>query len=1091
MMSPMMLAAISYRVCLARCGKHAGIDPASFSDKAHCFGGIPIVVLLGDFMQLAPLGEEGGRMSLLMDAREKCRAETRAGLRLFKDALTHVIFLQTTHRFVDRSVRPPKTCPVLPRLLEYMRSPGGKPMPDDLWKAVKSWVVSGPQDSRLHGPRQQVEGFQMAIAWEAVARMMQYRAASDAAKAREMLIYVPAVDVAKTCQLTRDEYRRALQVVNMTKTGKLLGMCPLFVGMRVRLNVKLSPKHKVMHDAAGTVMGFEFDPMEKTWWKSDATHAARLAGHVTLEYLPQAVYVKFDGLQVDVGIGAGILPIRPTKGSWVYKAHRSQSGRRNVINVDMKRIQIPLAPEKVRTVQTAQGLSMDAAMMLLTKPQYMSMDDWWMHLYVMISRVRTSAQILVYDLPPKEVFERGPPTWVQQGLCRLEAKAAQCATAIEDARNRMKWHRGSEAAPPTCSEVRPIVSTGCGQDVDMRGTDRDLDPGVALPVHAASAELGVVSVATKQEADMRNAERVEEAGVDIDSGDVCDTVGNAAEPLSLTHAPSVIAGTRRLGATARTAPPRSTAKTDGKEHGSPLEPGILQRPPLASNRRRLRTKVPSVQANHTTKADGEDHGPSLEHCSFEPLPSASGRLNEKASQEPAQALSFLHKFPESRLRSLYPAMGEDDAGGNGTGLVMTSSGAGLPNQGVNACFVNVALQCFLRVEPATRLITAHLRTHDQPDDCCIACALGRLALALRSAASRKVVDSSAALLRHVRSGRFDPDMKSQRAGNAVVHPQCDAAEVLLGTGSLKGLVQVLDAWEDDVAGGKDCDESGAGRHALSELVCGGITRNRLCCFQCGAVSDRLERATHLDLQVDGQHHARTLTALLDEYFSEYYPEGVRCPNECGCHGPHCVRAKRFLEKEPSVLFLRLNRMSRDGSKNKAPVQFPKVLTFLRSGPYHFASVIRHVGDRCDQGHYIATCWRGGDEYTVYDDAILTPVTWQATAAEDAQRQAYVLIYVRARFWQGVACDGTEETPYERDEASKAATQRRTSHNLVAASDESASGPAPMAQEVGLIEQAVDRRARGQKRERQAPGDKAGAQTRRSARIRARAELGRG
>eukprot|EP00972_Heterocapsa_arctica_P070846 10466719-Heterocapsa_arctica.AAC.1 len=66
----------------------------------------------------------------------------------------------------------------------------------------------------------------MAIAWETMARLTQYRAESGAAQAGEMLIYVQAVDVAKTCQLTRDEYRRALQVVNMTKTGKLLGMWP-------------------------------------------------------------------------------------------------------------------------------------------------------------------------------------------------------------------------------------------------------------------------------------------------------------------------------------------------------------------------------------------------------------------------------------------------------------------------------------------------------------------------------------------------------------------------------------------------------------------------------------------------------------------------------------------------------------------------------------------------------------------------------------------------------------------------------------------------------------------------------------------------
>ena len=247
---------------------------------------------------------------------------------------------------------------------------------------------------------------------------------------------------------------------------------------------------------------------------------------------------------------------------------------------------------------------------------------------------------------------------------------------------------------------------------------------------------------------------------------------------------------------------------------------------------------------------------------------------------------------------------------------------------------------------------------------------------------------------------------------------------------------------------------------------------------------------HLDLHVGGAggRHARDLLALLDDYFSEYSSEGMRCPKACGFHGPDHVRAQRFLEKEPSVLFLRLNRMDFDGSKNNVPVRFPKVLTFLRSGPYHFASVIRHSGDSCNSGHYVATCWGGGAEYTVYNDSDLTDVTWREVAAEQTQREAYVLIYVRARFWEGAARDGTEETPYERDEASKAAAQRRPLDDLAVASKASAAGPAaPVAPQVGRSEEAVGPPARGQKRVQQAPGKEAGAEPRRSVRIRARTE----
>ena len=65
-------------------------------------------------------------------------------------------------------------------------------------------------------------------------------------------------------------------------------------------------------------------------------------------------------------------------------------------------------------------MSMDAAIMMLNKPDNMSDDDWWLHVYVMLSRVRTARQGLVFGLPNRELFERGPPQYIVDGLARLE-----------------------------------------------------------------------------------------------------------------------------------------------------------------------------------------------------------------------------------------------------------------------------------------------------------------------------------------------------------------------------------------------------------------------------------------------------------------------------------------------------------------------------------------------------------------------------------------------------------------------------------------------------------------------------------------------
>ena len=60
----------------------------------------------------------------------------------------------------------------------------------------------------------------------------------DAARLGACLFYCQAVDTPLNAKdaLTRPETMEALAVVNLTTTAYLSGMCPLFVGMQVRLS---------------------------------------------------------------------------------------------------------------------------------------------------------------------------------------------------------------------------------------------------------------------------------------------------------------------------------------------------------------------------------------------------------------------------------------------------------------------------------------------------------------------------------------------------------------------------------------------------------------------------------------------------------------------------------------------------------------------------------------------------------------------------------------------------------------------------------------------------------------------------------------
>ena len=166
----------------------------------------------------------------------------------------------------------------------------------------------------------------------------------------------------------------------------------------------------------------------------------------------------------------------------------------------MWRTQIPLAPEPVRTVQTAQGLTMDSAVMMLqTLSTGMNEDDWWMHLYVMLSRVRTSKQILVFDVPPKHMFERGPPKWVQAGIQRLMHRAVDQIEVAAKARKHLGWvpRRNVDSHHLSFASVAAASSAGA--------SGNSTTPTVALEVSAPGVVARGGSRPAVEEHSMANA----------------------------------------------------------------------------------------------------------------------------------------------------------------------------------------------------------------------------------------------------------------------------------------------------------------------------------------------------------------------------------------------------------------------------------------------------------------------------------------------------------------------------------------------------------------------------------------------------------
>ena len=77
-----MFGGASYRICEARRVSH-GVDPQLYMVPGHMFGNIPIVILLGDFMQLAPF-QGRRRVSLLMPVTPSDLTEDMNGKTIFE-----------------------------------------------------------------------------------------------------------------------------------------------------------------------------------------------------------------------------------------------------------------------------------------------------------------------------------------------------------------------------------------------------------------------------------------------------------------------------------------------------------------------------------------------------------------------------------------------------------------------------------------------------------------------------------------------------------------------------------------------------------------------------------------------------------------------------------------------------------------------------------------------------------------------------------------------------------------------------------------------------------------------------------------------
>ena len=267
-------------------------------------------------------------------------------------------------------------------------------------------------------------------------------------------VFLQAIDECNTIDWT--SARRLLNVPNLHNTGQIHGVLPAHVGMEVRFTLKLNNAVGLVQEQRATIVAF-------------LLHAEDQAGYNVCppgelfrpKFCPQAIWLRIHDFQespiwqearpflgqtrtfpseeqqFDAHVHAwmchkadilaqSLLLYRPVQQEFTWRSTQTHTVRRSGS---------PLTHGRYLTSTSAQGQTLrvgtviDCARVQSQSFQGQSDDQWWLHLYVMFSRVTCMRNMLLLRPPPRELLERGPPSSLLAALQRFEMQVKTTAEA--------------------------------------------------------------------------------------------------------------------------------------------------------------------------------------------------------------------------------------------------------------------------------------------------------------------------------------------------------------------------------------------------------------------------------------------------------------------------------------------------------------------------------------------------------------------------------------------------------------------------------------------------------------------------------------
>ena len=246
-----------------------------------------------------------------------------------------------------------------------------------------------------------------------------------------------------------------MTVPNIHNTGKLPGMLLVHIGMSVRLSDVMAPKLGLVKDKVGKVLSVVLHQKDQRRFNQSSS-----GYHVFVpEFMAKGIWVQFDNYKRSP-LSAHIMPNAEHR--WdgketaekkadqlmadsavfielhnaIFKCDVNIDGTHETVEV--LRWQFPLTHGMLCTAYAAQGLTLHGgAVADLRRAGGLSDDDWWLAIYVMLSRARQLINIILVGFTDQveDLLRRGPPTRLISVTEELEKRAQITLAGLADDAN--------------------------------------------------------------------------------------------------------------------------------------------------------------------------------------------------------------------------------------------------------------------------------------------------------------------------------------------------------------------------------------------------------------------------------------------------------------------------------------------------------------------------------------------------------------------------------------------------------------------------------------------------------------------------------